>query len=97
MPTFSMFFYPREGSSFTDDDAWSLIDRVVDPKRRGALLPHELASDDAPAPFRLGSQLLFRFDRARIELQGDADAKLWERLEIHILRCRRCARANSGR
>ena len=54
MPTFSMFFYPREGSSFTDDDAWSLIDRVVDPKRRGALLPHELASDDAPAPFRLG-------------------------------------------
>ena len=31
--------YPREGSSFTDDDAWSLIDRVVDPTRRGALLP----------------------------------------------------------
>jgi len=74
--------YPREGSSFTDDDAWSLIDRVVDPAQRGALLPHELASDDAPAPFRLGSQLLFRFDRARIELQGDADAKLWKRLEI---------------
>ena len=75
--------YPREGSSFTDDEAWSLIDRVVDPTRRGALLPHELACDDAPAPFRLGSQLLFRFDRARIELQGDADAKLWKRLEIH--------------
>lgn len=75
--------YPRDGSSFTDDDAWSLIDRVIDPKDRGALLPHELASDDAPAPFRLGSQLLFRFDRARIELQGDPDAKLWTRLEIH--------------
>ena len=75
--------YPREGSSFTDEDAWSLIDRVVDPMQRGALLPHELASDDAPAPFRLGSQLLFRFDRARIELQGDADAKLWNRLEIY--------------
>ena len=75
--------YPREGASFTDDDAWSLINRVVDPTRRGPLLPHELASDDAPAPFRLGSQLLFRFERAHIELQGDADAKLWERLEIH--------------
>ena len=75
--------YPREGSSFADDDAWSLIDRVVDPTRRGALLAHQLASDDAPAPFRLGSQLLFRFDRARIELQGDADAKLWKRLDIH--------------
>jgi hypothetical protein len=81
--SFSKVLYPREGSSFTDDVAWSLIDRVVDPTRRGALLPHELASDDAPAPLRLGSQLLFRFERARIELQGDADAKLWERLEIH--------------
>jgi hypothetical protein len=80
--SFFKVLYPREGSSFTDDVAWSLIDRVVDPTRRGALLPHELASDDAPAPFRLGSQLLFRFDRARIELQGDVDAKLWERLEI---------------
>jgi len=69
--------------SFTDDDAWSLIDRVVAPTLKGALLPHELASDDAPAPFQSGSQLLFRFDRARIELQGDADAKLWKRLEIH--------------
>jgi hypothetical protein len=75
--------YPREGSRFTDDDAWSLIDRVVDPTRRGPLLPHRLASDGTPAPFRLGSQLLFRFDRARIELQGDPDAKLWNRLEIH--------------
>jgi hypothetical protein len=75
--------YPREGSSFTDDDAWALINRVVDPTRRGPLLPHELASDDAPAPYRLGSQLLFRFGRANIELQGDVDAKLWTRLEIH--------------
>jgi len=75
--------YPREGSSFTDDDAWSLINRVVDPMRRGPLLPHELASDNAPAPYRLESQLLFRFDRANIELQGDVDAKLWTRLEIH--------------
>jgi len=75
--------YPREGSSFTDDDAWSLINRVVDSTRRGPLLPHELASDDAPAPYRVGSQLLFRFDRAGIELQGDVDAKLWTRLEIH--------------
>jgi hypothetical protein len=74
--------YPREESSFTNDDAWSLIDRIVDPTRRGALLPHPLASDGTPAPYRLGSQLLFRFDRARIELQGDPDAKLWKRLEI---------------
>jgi hypothetical protein len=75
--------YPREGSSFTNDDAWSLIDRVADPTRRGALLAHRLAYDGAPAPYRLGSQLLFRFDRARIELEGDPDAKLWRRLEIH--------------
>jgi hypothetical protein len=74
--------YPCEESSFTNDDAWSLIDRIVDPTRRGALLPHPLASDGMPAPYRLGSQLLFRFDRARIELQGDPDAKLWKRLEI---------------
>jgi hypothetical protein len=74
--------YAREGSSFTDDDACSLIDRVVDRTRRGALLPHELASDSAPQPFRLASQLLFRFERAHIELNGDPDKKSWKRLEI---------------
>jgi hypothetical protein len=74
--------YPRERPSFTDEEAWSLIDRIVVPTRRGALLPPKLASDGIPAPFRLGSQLLFRFEHARIELKGDVDAQEWNRLEI---------------
>ncbi len=76
--------YPREGARFTDDDAWSLIDKAVDPARRGALAPHEMAFGGPPAPYRLGSELLFKFERARVTLSGDVDAKSWTRAEICV-------------
>jgi hypothetical protein len=79
---FLTVLYAHEGSSFSDDDAWSLIDGVVDPRRRGALLPHNLAFDDAAAPLLMGSALLFRFEGAHIELHGDVDEKVWKRLMV---------------
>ena len=45
-------------------------------------MPHDLSFDDAPGPYRLGSELLYKFAGGRVEFSGDVDAGLWKRIEI---------------
>jgi hypothetical protein len=73
----------------SDEATWALIDRVISPDRRGPPVAIEfLSSAGEVGPYRLGSMLLYNFAHARIELEGDVDARSWKRVEIMVARAR---------
>jgi hypothetical protein len=69
---------------FTEEEAWSLVDRALPPDLRGAIDFHALDFEKKqPAPHRLGDQLMWRFTSgANLSMHGDPDAKVWSRIDI---------------
>jgi hypothetical protein len=80
-----LFVYPLQaGASFTDAEAWSIVDRLLPPDMRGPVAAHPLASPKAPpGPYRLAGQTMWRFASGpSVEMHGDPGAKVWGRIDI---------------
>ncbi|WP_424361984.1 hypothetical protein [Methylocystis parvus] len=78
----SYVLYAKDADGLSEKDSWALVDRLVSPERRGALEPHDLSFDDVAEPYRLGSELLYKFANASVEFWGDPDTQRWKRIEI---------------
>ena len=78
--------YPGDvDGSFTDTQAWLLIDQALPPDLRGEVVHYcmDYAKEPPPGPYRLGRQLMWQFATgANLSLHGDPDTKTWIRIEI---------------
>lgn len=84
----TVVLYPAEAqAAFNDALAWSLIDRLLPPEIRGALvcgLPG-FGDDSAPEPTVFGNHQVLRSyaSGASLQLDGDVAAKAWSRITIN--------------
>jgi hypothetical protein len=78
--------YPRDiAGAFTNERAWSLIDKALPPGLRGEVETHRLdiSKTQPPGPYRLGKQSMWQFNAgASVDLSGDPDAQTWTRIDI---------------